>query len=124
MTLYTDFHLSISPGARVFLGSGYINSGLRLDCYESIRIGFSVAIGPEVIIRDSDNHSLDDKPLTAPVVIGDHVWIGARAMILKGVTIGDGAVIAAGAVVTRNIPPGALATGVPARVIREDVHWS
>lgn len=124
MTLHTDVHVSVAPGARLFLGSGYINSGLRLDCFHSIRIGFSVAIGPDVFIRDSDNHSLDGKSMTAPVVIGDHVWIGAKAMILKGVTVGDGAVIAAGSVVTRDIPPGAFAAGVPARVVREGVTWT
>ena len=59
----------------------------------------------------------------APIVIGDHVWIGTNAIVLKGVTIGDGAVIAAGAVVTRDVPAHSLAAGVPARVIRSDVHW-
>lgn len=123
MTMHTGFQVSVADDAVLSLGSGYINSGLRLDCFTSIRIGFSVAIGPEVLMRDSDNHKLDDRPMSAPVVIGDRVWIGARAMILKGVTIGNGAVIAAGSVVSRDIPPGALAAGVPARVIRENVTW-
>jgi acetyltransferase-like isoleucine patch superfamily enzyme len=55
---------------------------------------------------------------------GNHVWIGMRAMILKGVTIGDGAVVAAGAVVTRDVPARALVGGVPARVLRNDVEWA
>lgn len=60
---------------------------------------------------------------TKPVCIGNHVWIGQRAMILKGVSIGDGAIIAAGAVVTRDVPAGCLAAGVPAKVIRKNVEW-
>ena len=59
-----------------------------------------------------------------PVHIGDHVWIGARAVVLKGVTIGDGAIVAAGAVVVDNVPPRALAAGVPARVVREEIEWA
>jgi len=57
--------------------------------------------------------------LGAPIVIEDNVWIGTRAIILKGVTIGEGSVVGAGAVVTRSVPPGVLVGGVPARVIRE-----
>ena len=123
MQVYSDCLITVAPGATLSLASGYANYGLRLECYRSVRIGYGVAIGPEVMIRDSDNHSVDGKPSTAPVVIGNHVWIGARAIILKGVTIGDGAVIAAGAVVSRDVPAGALAGGVPARVIREGVQW-
>ena len=59
----------------------------------------------------------------APVTIGDRVWIGCRATVLKGVTIGDGAVVAACSVVTRDVPPRALVAGNPARVVREDVTW-
>jgi acetyltransferase-like isoleucine patch superfamily enzyme len=76
------------------------------------------------VIRDSDNHLLDGRDRrSAPIRIGDHVWIGLRATILKGVTIGDGAVVAAGALVIHDVPPGALVGGVPARVIRENVTW-
>jgi acetyltransferase-like isoleucine patch superfamily enzyme len=57
------------------------------------------------------------------VTVGDKVWIGARVTVLKGVTIGDGAVVAAGALVTDDVPPRALVGGVPARVLRENVTW-
>lgn len=63
------------------------------------------------------------KEKTAPIQIGNHVWIGARAIILKGVTIGDGVVVAAGAVVTKDVPPNTLVGGVPAKIIKENISW-
>jgi acetyltransferase-like isoleucine patch superfamily enzyme len=73
---------------------------------------------------DTNHHHIAGSPTTAPTLIGAHVWIGARALVLRGVTIGDGAVVAAGAVVTTDVPSGALVGGNPARVIREHVAWS
>ncbi|WP_319004506.1 acyltransferase [Loktanella gaetbuli] len=122
--LHTGFVCALAPGARLTLGSGYMNYRGTIDCFADIRIGDRVAIGPDVVIRDSDNHGLAvGGPATAPVMIGDDVWIGQRAMILKGVTIGDGAVVAAGAVVTRDVAPRSLVGGVPARVLRTEVQW-
>lgn len=79
-----------------------------------------------MIIRDSDNHTIhyDGFEKSKPIIIGNHVWIGMRATILKGVTIGDGAIIAAGAVVTKDVPARCLVAGVPARVIKENIEWS
>ncbi len=73
---------------------------------------------------DEVSHFLDMQKKTKPVKIGNHVWIGTRVTILKGVNIGDGAVIAAGSVVTKDIPAGSLAAGVPAKIIRDKVIWS
>ena len=61
--------------------------------------------------------------MSAPIKIGNHVWIGQGATILKGVTIGNNSIIAAGAIVTKDIPANCIAAGVPARVIKEDVNW-
>lgn len=92
-----------------------------------VTIGEHVGIATRAAISDSDGHPADlarrlrDEPLTAsdilPVTIGDHVWIGRAAHVQKGVTIGRGAVVAAGSVVTNDVPEGALAMGVPARII-------
>ena len=65
-----------------------------------------------------------DLPLKGDTVVGNDVWIGARVLILKGITIGDGAVVAAGSVVTRDVPAKALVAGNPARIIKEDVYWN
>jgi len=124
-SVYTGFSIYVNEGAHLDLGSGYTSNGLNLSCFQHISIGHEATIGENVTIRDSDNHVIlgSARPEAAPVIIGDHVWIGMNALILKGVTIGDGAVVAAGAVVTRDVPPATLVAGVPAKAIRERVEW-
>lgn len=118
---------------RVLIGGGTV-----VDCALSVKIESDVLVSYECIIADSDNHSLypelrigdlanwmDDRrhnwnfSAMAPVRICKGAWIGARSIILKGVTIGEGAVIGMGSVVTADIPPRTVAVGNPARVIRE-----
>ena len=124
MAIHTEFRLWVNEGATVTLGSGYVNSGLNLSAWDAVTVGDDCVISERVTIRDSDNHTLrGGGPDHAPVVVGNHVWIGIGATVLKGVRIGDGAVIAAGAVVVDDVPPRALVGGVPARILREDVDW-
>ena len=86
----------------------------------AVTVGRDCQIGWDAIITDSDQHARAGLgEATRPVVLGDRVWVGARAVILKGVTVGDGAVIAAGSVVTRDVPANTLVAGQPARVVRE-----
>lgn len=124
--VFDNAQIFINKNATLILGSGYINSGVNISCYSEIEIGRDVAIAENVTIRDSDNHIVISNPnheKARPVRIGHHVWIGMNATILKGVTIGDGAIVAAGAVVTRDVPERCLVAGVPARVIKENVEW-
>jgi len=118
--------------SELILGSGFFNSNVKIRCREKIVIGNNVAISHDVTIMDSDAHTIMDIDAhtiigdyinTKPVFIGDHVWIGAKTTILKGVKIGNGAIIAAGSVVTKDVPPHSLVAGVPARVIRKNVKW-
>lgn len=115
----------IGKNAILELGSGYIMDKLSLQCLHNIKIGNNVMISREVVIRDSDSHEIlnhNHNP-TQAIVIGNNVWIGMRAVILKGVTIGDGSIVAAGAVVTKDVPAKTLVGGVPAKVIKENIEW-
>ena len=128
----------ISEGARVMIGvtsrgAGRLTIGERLfmnhyaiiDCHGEMTLGDDVWLGPHVYVGDFDHDLAVSKGpviarevVCAPVRIGNHDWIGANAVVLKGVTIGDGAVVAAGAVVTKDIPAMTVAGGVPARVLK------
>jgi hypothetical protein len=115
----------VGPDATVTIGDGtYFDGDSRLVSAVSISIGARCAIAWEVLIMDTDFHRMNGGPTgDLATTIGDHVYMGAAARILKGVTVGDGAVIAAGAIVTRDVPAGALVAGNPARVVREGVTW-
>lgn len=112
-------------GRKVFLGErNVINFGCLFDGRKfSIRTGSNVSIGPEATIltlgHDPRSTAFEDRG--GDVVIGDRVWIGYRAIVLPGVTIGEGVVVGAGAVVTKNVEPYAIIAGNPARKIGERV---
>lgn len=111
-------------GAKLELGNSYINSNCKIRCHKEITIGDGCAISHDFTVMDSNAHSINGVKKTEPVKIGNHVWIGTRVTILSGVTVGDGAVIAAGAVVTKDVPPGSMVGGVPAKIIKKSVEWS
>jgi acetyltransferase-like isoleucine patch superfamily enzyme len=99
----------------------FINRGCTLDLRGGLEIGENVSISPEVMILTA-GHRMDDPGFPVElkrVVISDYVWIGSRAMIMPGVTLGRGCVVAAGAVVTRDVRPLAVVAGVPAREVGE-----
>lgn len=103
--------------------TGSFGNDCELYCTERIEIGEDVIFGPGVILRDSDSHQIVGTNSTSPIIIGDHVWVGTRAIILKGVTIGNGAIIAAGTVVTKDVPNNCLVAGNPARIIKDNIVW-
>jgi len=107
--------IAVHRGASLRIGERvFINQGARIVATCVIDIGSDVLIGDEVIIMDSDFHPVGGDPSKqAPVRIEDGAWIGARSIILKGVTIGRGSVVGAGTVVTRSVPPGSLVHGAP-----------
>lgn len=115
-------HISVGRKGSLSIGDDtFLSTGVRISATRSVTIGRNCWIGDDVMIMDTDHHHAEDRdaePKVADVVIGDRVWIASRAIVLKGVHIGDGAVIAAGAVVTRDVPEYTLAGGVPAHVIR------
>lgn len=112
-------------GAVIRVGNDCGATGAVLVADERIDVGDRVLLGANVLITDTDFHPLDpavrrESPQAgarAPVVIEDDVFIGTQAVILKGVHIGRGAVVGAGAVVTRAVPAGAVVAGNPARIV-------
>jgi len=97
----------------------FVNVGTVLVCVKEIVLGDDVALATEVHVMDSNSHGIEGRAhVEAPVRIGDGTWVGARAMVLPGVTIGRRVLVAAGAVVTRDVPDDVLVAGNPARVVR------
>jgi acetyltransferase-like isoleucine patch superfamily enzyme len=103
----------------------YINSNSTVVCGSNIKIGNGSLISWDVEICDCDFHRVirEDSVTTKPIEIGQNVLVGRQAMIMKGVKIGDGSVVAAGSVVTRSVPKKSLIAGVPARVIKSEIEW-
>ena len=124
---YTDFGKNITVGENVF-----INACCHFQDHGGVVIGDGCQIGHNVVFATLDHgnvvfatldHGLspEDRKHTypAPIVLGKNVWVGSNSTILQGVTIGDNAVVAAGAVVTKDVPANVVAGGVPARTIKE-----
>ncbi|HEU4719533.1 MAG TPA: acyltransferase [Bacteroidia bacterium] len=132
--------LVFAYGGRIQIGDNcYVGDGSRIWSGEDVRIGNNVLIAHNVNIIDSNSHEMnyleraegflglmrDGYPkekgsiLTAPVVIGDYAWISFGSIILRGVTIGKGGVVAAGSVVTKDVPPFAVVAGNPAVVVKQ-----
>jgi acetyltransferase-like isoleucine patch superfamily enzyme len=95
----------------------YLGDGVNLRSHGPIRIGRWTTIGPEAMLASGGHSTSDLAPTHSPITIGKGVFVGARALILEGVTIGDHAMIGAGAIVVRDVPPLAIAAGSPAKIV-------
>lgn len=124
----TRSSIIVKTGAKLTIGQNFKMSNSAIYCESNITIGNNVMIGGSCKIWDTDFHSLNpfvrlitpnDEFKTRPIVIGDNVFIGGFSFILKGVTIGNGAVVGAGSVVSKNIPEGEIWAGNPARFIKK-----
>ena len=101
-----------------------VNFGCSLVATKLVRIGAHCHIGPYTMMLDNDFHRVEperrlERPESKPIIVEENVWIGARVILMSGVTVGKDACVGAGSVVTSDVPPRTLAAGVPARVIRE-----
>ena len=112
--------IMVHNDAKLEIGNNtYLNGG-NIDCSRLITIGNDCAIADGVRIMDNSCHG--DNSL-GWVLIGNQVWIATGAMILPGVRIGEGAIVSAGAVVTKDVPAKCMVAGVPAKVVKENVEW-
>jgi acetyltransferase-like isoleucine patch superfamily enzyme len=115
---------TVGHGAKIVIGDDVGMSGCTITAATSVTIGNHVLLGSGCLITDSDAHPVNPEERRAgyggasrPIVIEDDVFIGARAIILKGVTIGKGCVVGAGAVVAKSVPPYSVVVGNPAKVV-------
>lgn len=118
---------TLRHGASISIGSDTGLSGTTICSAVSVRIGERCLVGADVMITDTDFHQIspsgrryasEKNARAQPVSIGDDVFVGARTIILPGVTIGEGSVVGAGSVVTRDIPAFSICAGNPARIVR------
>jgi acetyltransferase-like isoleucine patch superfamily enzyme len=128
-------------GKIIFEENVKIGYGSIVACITTIRIGKGTAIAHNVVIIDNNNHPTHpedrkimynshwDSPLrnwnysaSAPIVIGENVWVGTGARLHKGITVGNNSIIAANAMVTKNVPPNCIVAGNPAKVVKEDIQ--
>lgn len=124
---FSGVRLECWAGAAIRIGHGtYLNRNVEIVAAQSVTIGQDCKIARDVMIMDTDQHALPGARLgVKPVDIGDRVWIGSRAIVLKGVSIGHDSVIGAGAVVTKSVPPRSVVVGPAAKVIRRlDGAWA
>jgi len=125
--VYLDKFVYFRYPKRVFIGDDVsINRGSKFfpswwDKAAEIRIGNRVRIGPETCFFSAGHNSEDIHlaDVAASIIIGNDVWIGGRAVILQGVTVGDGSIVAAGSVVTKDVPPFTMVGGVPAKILKK-----
>jgi acetyltransferase-like isoleucine patch superfamily enzyme len=123
--VYFKFDGIWCPGPSIVIGDGvFVGRGCEFNIRKCITIGNGCAIASGCKFIDHD-HNITEKQMNeaslteAAIVIGDHVWLGCNVIVLKGVTIGSSAVIGAGAVVTKDVPAGAIWAGIPAKKISE-----
>lgn len=116
--------IMLFPEGQLELNNCSLNSYSQIRCKNRISIGANTRISRNVQIWDDDHHTIIGKENNnKEVIIENDVWIGAGVIILKGVHIGEGSMIAAGAVVTKDIPAHCVAGGVPAKVIHTNFQW-
>lgn len=119
-------YIEIVNGGKLTIGQGAANVGLTIMCAKEVTIGNGVRIGRNVSIRDWNGPHViinDHYRNHAPVYIEDHVWLCTGCTIMPGVTVGEGAVVAANSTVTRDVPPHSMVAGSPAKVVKENVEW-
>ncbi len=121
--------INIAPNATIEIGDDVGMSGCSITAREKVSIGNRVLIGSGVLIFDNDAHPICpanrrynyEGVVSKPVIIHDDTFIGARAIIMKGVEVGEGSIVAAGSIVTKSVPPFSIVGGNPAKIIKTNI---
>lgn len=121
-------HFIVGRGGKLVFGdaddtSTQFSYSSKIVADEYVKIGSGGLFSWDILIIDTSTHKIDGSVIQRPVIFEKYVWVGARATILKGVTIGEGSIIATGAVVTKSVPPNSIVGGNPATVLRTNVSW-
>lgn len=123
-------HLLVGKGATLTIGSQVegrtsISYGTEIIANENVKIGSGCMLSWDVLVMDTNIHPILEPPtqIHQPVVIGDHVWLGARSTVLKGVAVGAGAIVGTAAVVVKDVAAHTAVGGNPAKVLKEGVRW-
>lgn len=126
------FDVRLWRNSTLIVGEQTSSNGVRIVCdYSTVLIGKDCMFSDETLIQSADQHGIVDiksgeiiNNKIRKTVIGEHVWLGRRCIVMADVDIGTGAIVGAGAIVTKSIPPVSICAGIPAKVVRTDVSWS
>lgn len=130
LTKLTSVSVKDKPFGKIVIGNNCVLQGTTICSYNQVSIGDNVIFGPNTVIMDCGGHTLTnrgssdelDNLIAKPITIGNDVWIGYGCIILPGVNIGSGAVIGAGSVVTKDVPPNSMAVGNPSTIKKTDLN--
>jgi maltose O-acetyltransferase len=122
-SIVAPVEITVGPGATMIFGRGvHLNSGSTFAAFSRVELGDRVEVAPHVTVYDTSFHSLYERtkaPVPRPVIIEDDVWLGTKCTVLPGVRIGRGAVVMANTLVTRNVEPFTIVSGVPAQPVAD-----
>ena len=114
----------VGVNGRLRVGAGFRNTAKgEFVCHEEMYLGSDSLVSWDTLFMDTDTHQIDNKPTSAPVVLGDNVWVGFRCLVLKGAVVPDGSVLAAGTTVTRSLAPERALFGGLNKLLRTEIEW-
>lgn len=122
---FAGMYVRIMPKGELEINGLVANEGCQITAGEKISIGNGCLFARDVTLRSDDVHIIKEEGYKAskPIYLGNHVWVGQGATILKGVTVGDGAIVASKSLVIKDVPANTLVGGIPAKVIRNEIEW-
>ncbi|MGN8929725.1 acyltransferase [Collinsella sp. HCP28S3_E12] len=117
--------ISIGTNGLMYVGNLFRNTAKgEFVCHDQMRLGAGTLVSWDTLLMDTDFHQIDRKPASAPVILGDNVWVGCRCMVLKGASVPNGSVLAAGSTVTKALTPERSLFGGVNKLLRTGIEWN